>query len=249
MDCRYSFGSSVTDWVEGGWTIEESVQLAARLRALGIDLVDCSSGGNAPDAVIPAVPGYQVSFAERIRREAGILTGAVGLITKPEQADEIIRSGKADLVLLAREFLRDALLAAARGVDARPSSCRSHPIPARLPEGALTAARADAGCSSEDEVWRRSRSAQARSGELSHGCQFRDDILRFRDFLHDHRGGVECFAGSGRGLRRLFRILFGLRSRLVVRQDRQTQGLRSCRVWGSRRWPKSSCWSPVRWLP
>ena len=98
---------SVTDWVEGGWTIEESVQLAARLRVLGIDLVDCSSGGNAPDAVIPAVPGYQVPFAERIRREAGILTGAVGLITKPEQADEIIRSGKADLVLLARESLRD----------------------------------------------------------------------------------------------------------------------------------------------
>jgi 2,4-dienoyl-CoA reductase-like NADH-dependent reductase (Old Yellow Enzyme family) len=98
---------SVTDWVEGGWTIEESVQLAARLRVLGIDLVDCSSGGNAPDAVIPAVPGYQVPFADRIRREAGILTGAVGLITKPEQADEIIRSGKADLVLLARESLRD----------------------------------------------------------------------------------------------------------------------------------------------
>ena len=83
------------------------MQLAARLRVLGIDLVDCSSGGNAPDAVIPAVPGYQVPFAERIRQEASILTGAVGLITKPEQADDIIRSGKADLVLLAREFLRD----------------------------------------------------------------------------------------------------------------------------------------------
>ena len=77
------------------------------MRALGVDLIDCSSGGLAPQQRIPAAPGYQVPFAGRIRRETGVLTGAVGLITTPEQADEIVRSQKADLVLLAREFLRD----------------------------------------------------------------------------------------------------------------------------------------------
>jgi 2,4-dienoyl-CoA reductase-like NADH-dependent reductase (Old Yellow Enzyme family) len=97
---------SATDWVEGGWTPDESVELARRVRPLGVDLVDCSSGGTAANAKIPLAPGYQVPFAERIRREAGMLTGAVGLITTPQQADEIIRSEKADLVLLAREFLR-----------------------------------------------------------------------------------------------------------------------------------------------
>jgi 2,4-dienoyl-CoA reductase-like NADH-dependent reductase (Old Yellow Enzyme family) len=97
---------SATDWMEGGWNIDESVELARLLRNCGVDLVDCSSGGTSPDALIPATPGYQVPFAERIRREAGILTGAVGLITEPEQADAIIRGGQADLVLLAREFLR-----------------------------------------------------------------------------------------------------------------------------------------------
>ena len=79
-----------------------------RARDLGVDLVDCSSGGSSLQQKIPLEPGYQVPFADRIRREAGILTAAVGLITTPEQADEIVRSGKADLVLLAREFLRDA---------------------------------------------------------------------------------------------------------------------------------------------
>ena len=98
---------SCTDWVEGGWTIEESVELARRLKAGGLDLIDCSSGGSAPAARIPIAPGYQVSFAERIRREAGIATAAVGMITEPAQADEIIRGEKADLVLLARELLRD----------------------------------------------------------------------------------------------------------------------------------------------
>ena len=97
---------SATDWVEGGWTPDESVELARRVRPLGVDLIDCSSGGSAAHAKVPLAPGYQVPFAERIRREAGILTGAVGLITTPRQADEIIRSGKADLVLLGREFLR-----------------------------------------------------------------------------------------------------------------------------------------------
>jgi 2,4-dienoyl-CoA reductase-like NADH-dependent reductase (Old Yellow Enzyme family) len=111
---------SATDWVEGGWTPGESVELARRLRPLGVDLIDCSSGGSAAHAQVPLAPGYQVPFAERIRREAGVLTGAVGLITTPQQADEIIRSEKADLVLLAREFLRDPYfpLHAARALGA-----------------------------------------------------------------------------------------------------------------------------------
>ncbi len=98
---------SATDWVEGGWDIEQAVELARSLRPLGVDLVDCSSGGNVADAKIPIGPGYQVQFAERIRRDAGILTGAVGMITDPHQADEIIRKGQAEIVLLAREMLRD----------------------------------------------------------------------------------------------------------------------------------------------
>jgi 2,4-dienoyl-CoA reductase-like NADH-dependent reductase (Old Yellow Enzyme family) len=98
---------SCTDWVEGGWTIEESVELSRRLKAEGVDLIDCSSGGSVGSAKIPSDPGYQVPFAERIRREVGIATAAVGLITGAKQADEIIQSGRADLVLLAREFLRD----------------------------------------------------------------------------------------------------------------------------------------------
>jgi 2,4-dienoyl-CoA reductase-like NADH-dependent reductase (Old Yellow Enzyme family) len=98
---------SATDWVEGGWDIEQAVELARLLRPLGVDLVDCSSGGNVADAKIPIAPGYQVPFAERIRRDAGVLTGAVGMITDARQADEIIRGGQADLVLLAREMLRD----------------------------------------------------------------------------------------------------------------------------------------------
>jgi 2,4-dienoyl-CoA reductase-like NADH-dependent reductase (Old Yellow Enzyme family) len=98
---------SATDWTEGGWDIEQAVELARGLRPLGVDLVDCSSGGNVADAKIPMGPGYQVQFAERIRRDAGILTGAVGMITDPHQADEIIRKGQADIVLLAREMLRD----------------------------------------------------------------------------------------------------------------------------------------------
>jgi 2,4-dienoyl-CoA reductase-like NADH-dependent reductase (Old Yellow Enzyme family) len=115
---------SATDWVEGGWTADESVELARRVRPLGVDLIDCSSGGSAANAKVPLAPGYQVPFAGRIRREAGILTGAVGLISTPQQADEIIRSEQADLVLLAREFLRDPYfpLHAARvlGAEAGP---------------------------------------------------------------------------------------------------------------------------------
>ena len=97
---------SATDWVEGGWDVEQSVVLAKMVGPLGVDLIDCSSGGNVPAAKIPVGPGYQVPFAEEIRRRAGILTGAVGMITTPEQADAILREGKADMVLLAREFLR-----------------------------------------------------------------------------------------------------------------------------------------------
>jgi 2,4-dienoyl-CoA reductase-like NADH-dependent reductase (Old Yellow Enzyme family) len=97
---------SASDWAEGGWDIEQSVELARAVGQRGVDLVDCSSGG-AVRASIPAGPGYQVLFAERIRREASIATGAVGLITAPAQADQIVRTGQADCVLLARELLRD----------------------------------------------------------------------------------------------------------------------------------------------
>lgn len=98
---------SATDWVDGGWTVDESVELAKLLKSDGADVIDCSSGGLVPDAKIPVGPGYQTEFAERIRREAGIATAAVGMITSAAQADHIIRTGQADIVLLAREFLRD----------------------------------------------------------------------------------------------------------------------------------------------
>lgn len=113
---------SATDWKEGGWSPDDSVRLAAALKPRNVDLIDCSSGAMVPDAKIPAGPGFQVPFAERIRRETGIATGAVGLITDPHQADEIIRSGKADLVLLAREFLRDPYwpLHAAQALGLKP---------------------------------------------------------------------------------------------------------------------------------
>ncbi|MGI4742240.1 MAG: NADH:flavin oxidoreductase/NADH oxidase [Janthinobacterium lividum] len=98
---------SATDWTEGGWTADESVQLSTWLRDRGVDLIDCSTGGNVEQAKIPVGPGYQVEFAERIKRETGLPTGAVGLITTPQEAEEIIATGQADLVLLAREELRD----------------------------------------------------------------------------------------------------------------------------------------------
>ena len=98
---------SATDWVEGGWDIDECVQLCRWLREDGVDLIDCSSGGNVPDAAIPVAPGYQVPFAARIRRDAGIATGAVGLITDARQAEDILGRGDADLVFIARELLRD----------------------------------------------------------------------------------------------------------------------------------------------
>lgn len=98
---------SCSDWVEGGWTIEDSVALAKLLRREGVDLIDCSSGGASRTARIPTGPGYQVPFAEQIRREAGIATGAVGMITEPAQANDLVKDGKCDLVLLGREMLRD----------------------------------------------------------------------------------------------------------------------------------------------
>ena len=98
---------SASDWMEGGWTLEDTVALAKRLKSAGVDLVDCSSGGADPRAKIITGPGYQVHFAETVRREAHIATGAVGMITTPEQADQIIGSGQADLVLVARAELRD----------------------------------------------------------------------------------------------------------------------------------------------
>ena len=97
---------SATDWIEGGWDLAQSVRLAKLVGPLGVDLVDCSSGGLAPGAKIPVRAGYQVPFAEEIRRQTGLLTGAVGMITTGSQAAAIIQEGKADVVLLAREFLR-----------------------------------------------------------------------------------------------------------------------------------------------
>jgi 2,4-dienoyl-CoA reductase-like NADH-dependent reductase (Old Yellow Enzyme family) len=98
---------SATDWIEGGWDIQQSVELARQLKQLGADLIDCSSGGNVPDAQIPVGPGYQTPFAEQIRREANILTGAVGIVTSPVQAEHILVTGQADAVIIARELLRD----------------------------------------------------------------------------------------------------------------------------------------------
>jgi 2,4-dienoyl-CoA reductase-like NADH-dependent reductase (Old Yellow Enzyme family) len=110
---------SATDWVEGGWDLSQSVRLARAFRELGVDLVDCSSGGAVTQAKIPLAPGFQVPFAEVIRREAGIATGAVGLITDPHQAETILVKGQADAVSLARGMLRDPYwpLHAAQALD------------------------------------------------------------------------------------------------------------------------------------
>ena len=125
---------SATDWVEGGWDVDQSVELARRAREWGVDLIDCSSGGLSTEQKIALGPGYQVPFAERIRREAGIMTGAVGLITTAQQASEILRRGQADLVLMAREFLRDPYfpLHAARelGEKANPPAQYARAFPA-----------------------------------------------------------------------------------------------------------------------
>ncbi|HEY6155686.1 MAG TPA: NADH:flavin oxidoreductase/NADH oxidase [Candidatus Udaeobacter sp.] len=98
---------SATDWIDGGWDLQESIALARELKKLGVDLIDCSSGGTVPHAKIPVGAGYQTVFAQRIREEADILTGAVGMITSPAQAEHVINSGQADAILMAREFLRE----------------------------------------------------------------------------------------------------------------------------------------------
>ncbi|HVE59653.1 MAG TPA: NADH:flavin oxidoreductase/NADH oxidase [Pyrinomonadaceae bacterium] len=98
---------SATDWTDGGWDLEQSVELCKELKNIGIDLIDVSTGGNILDARIPVAPNYQVSFAAEIRKQAGIATGAVGMITDAKQAEEILQKGEADAILIAREFLRD----------------------------------------------------------------------------------------------------------------------------------------------
>ncbi len=98
---------SATDWIEGGFDIEQSVELAKKLKALGIDLIDTSTGGVMPGASIPVAPGYQVGFASKIKKQAQIMTGALGMITDPAQAENILVTGQADVVIMAREFLRD----------------------------------------------------------------------------------------------------------------------------------------------
>ena len=129
---------SATDWAEGGWDIDQSIRLSADLGKLGADLIDVSSGGAVAHQQIVLGPGYQVPFAERIRAEATIPTGAVGLITQAAQADEIVTSGRADLVLLARELLRDPYwplhAAVALGVDVAwpPQYDRAKPRPAHV---------------------------------------------------------------------------------------------------------------------
>jgi 2,4-dienoyl-CoA reductase-like NADH-dependent reductase (Old Yellow Enzyme family) len=98
---------SATDWTDGGWDLAQSIELSRRLKDLGVDAIDCSSGGNVESAKIPVGPGYQVPFSQSVRREAGVATAAVGMISDPAQADQIIRNAEADIVLLARELLRD----------------------------------------------------------------------------------------------------------------------------------------------
>lgn len=102
---------SATDWTDGGWTIEDSVKLSVELKKLGVDLIDTSSGGNVPHATIPTSPNYQVPFAAQIKKEANVLTGAVGQITTAEQSEAILQEGKADLILYARESLRQPYFA------------------------------------------------------------------------------------------------------------------------------------------
>jgi 2,4-dienoyl-CoA reductase-like NADH-dependent reductase (Old Yellow Enzyme family) len=115
---------SASDWVEGAWDVEQSTELAKQLKPLGVDMFDCSSGGAVPNAKIKTGPGYQVPFSEHIHRVAQIPTAAVGMITEPEQANDIIKEGCADMVFLAREFLREPYwplkAAAGMGIDLRP---------------------------------------------------------------------------------------------------------------------------------
>jgi 2,4-dienoyl-CoA reductase-like NADH-dependent reductase (Old Yellow Enzyme family) len=122
---------SCTDYCDGGWTIEDSVELARLLKPLGVDAIDCSSGGNVAGVTIPTGPGYQVGFASRIRRDAGISTAAVGMITEPAQAEAIVAKGHADMVLLARASLRNP----AWGIDAARALGATAPVPMQYRAG------------------------------------------------------------------------------------------------------------------
>jgi 2,4-dienoyl-CoA reductase-like NADH-dependent reductase (Old Yellow Enzyme family) len=113
---------SGTDWVEEGWTVEDSVRVSKLLKAEGVDLIDCSTGGATRNAKIPVGPGYQVPFAEQIRREAGIATGAVGMITEAAQAEAILAEGRADLILMGRQLLREPYWAQQAWVDLNPDT-------------------------------------------------------------------------------------------------------------------------------
>lgn len=114
---------SCTDWVEGGWSLEETIELAGKLAGEGVDLIDCSSGGTSPHARVPVAPGYQVAFAEAVRSKANIATAAVGLIVEPAQAESVVAGGSADLVLIGRAFLRDPYWAlhAAKALGVSPA--------------------------------------------------------------------------------------------------------------------------------
>ncbi len=111
VDLPLSVRISATDWVAGGWTADDSVALARHLQGAGVDLVDCSSGGNSPEQKIPVEPLYQVGFAEKIKKATGMLTGAVGMITTSKEAEQILQNGQADVVFLARQLLRDPYFA------------------------------------------------------------------------------------------------------------------------------------------
>ena len=119
---------SATDWADGGWDVEQSVVLARHLKDLGVDLIDVSSGALVPKARIPVGKGYQVPFARKIRDEAGIMTGAVGLITEPRHANEIVTGGDADLVFLARELLREPYWALEGPAGTRRGTFVAHPV-------------------------------------------------------------------------------------------------------------------------
>jgi 2,4-dienoyl-CoA reductase-like NADH-dependent reductase (Old Yellow Enzyme family) len=124
---------SAVDRVDNGWTMDDTVAFARELRAIGVDVMDCSSGGNAPMNLMQYAPGYQVPFAERVRRETGLKTMAVGLITEPQQAEDIIALGRADLVAIAREALANPQwpLHAARALGVQPEDFSNWPLQAR----------------------------------------------------------------------------------------------------------------------
>ena len=143
---------SATDWVDGGWDIEQSVELARQLKPLGVDLIDCSSGGNVATAKIPIGAGYQTPFAERIRKDAGILTGAVGMITSADQAEHIVGTGPGRCGADRARAAARSVFSAARGPGARPGDHVARAVPARRAAG-----REAAPADRVDGRWRQSR--------------------------------------------------------------------------------------------